>query len=78
MCRLYALGIEISQEKQQGPSEEVKFLGVRWVGGRKEIPQDVLEDLWDLSDPADKKSLRGIIGTLGFWRQHRPGFRILA
>ncbi|KAK4807084.1 hypothetical protein QYF61_018425, partial [Mycteria americana] len=70
-------GVEVPEEKKQGPSQEVTFLGVRWIGGRKTVPAEVLQEIQQLPIPENKKELRAVLGTLGFWRARILGFSII-
>ncbi|NXJ11777.1 POLY protein, partial [Odontophorus gujanensis] len=62
----------------QGPAQEVKFLGVWWVKGAASVPPDTLEKIECGQHPSDVKELQGVLGTLGYWRKHIPGFSIIA
>ncbi|CAM5103890.1 unnamed protein product [Natator depressus] len=75
---LEALNLELPAEKCQGPSQEIKFLGTVWMGGRRSVPNDTVQELNQATSPESKDQLRQILGTLGFWRKHVPGFAIIA
>ncbi|CAM5100355.1 unnamed protein product [Eretmochelys imbricata] len=75
---LEALNLELPAEKCQGPSQEIKFLGTVWMGGRRSVPNDTVQELNQAPSPESKDQLRQILGTLGFWRKHVPGFAIIA
>ncbi|NXO54347.1 POL5 protein, partial [Aramus guarauna] len=76
--KLTALGLDITPSKCQGPSQEVKFLGVWWIKGAVSIPPDTLEEIEQGQNPSNKKELQRVLGTLGYWRKHIPGFSIIA
>ncbi|NWI40403.1 POL5 protein, partial [Picathartes gymnocephalus] len=61
-----------------GPSKEVKFLGTWWVAGQAVIPDETITKLNAISTPQQKKELQQIMDTLGYWRNHVPGFSIIA
>ncbi|NXH81120.1 POL5 protein, partial [Edolisoma coerulescens] len=71
-------GIEVPSAKCQGPSKEVKFLGTWWVTGQAVIPDEIITKLDAIPTPTTKKELQQIMGTLGYWRNHVPGFSIIA
>ena len=76
--RLTALELHIPPSKCQGPAQEVKFLGVWWIKGAASVPPDTLEKIENGQNPASKKELQQVLGTLGYWRKHIPGFSIIA
>ncbi|NXT86249.1 POL5 protein, partial [Zapornia atra] len=78
LSTLTSLGLEIPYAKCQGPSQEVKFLGVWWCGGAIAVPADTLEKIEAGKAPENKKELQQILGTLSYWRKHVPGFSIIA
>ena len=75
---LHEAKIEIPPEKCQGPSKEVKFLGTWWIAGSAAIPPDTLNKIEQSEMPQSKKELQQLMGTLGYWRKHVPGFSIIA
>ncbi|NXA44331.1 TF29 protein, partial [Eudromia elegans] len=70
--------IEVPPGKCQGPSKEVKFLGTWWIAGSAVIPPDTLRKIEELQMPQSRKELQQLMGTLGYWRKHVPGFSIIA
>uniref|UniRef100_K7EZ27 ribonuclease H n=1 Tax=Pelodiscus sinensis TaxID=13735 RepID=K7EZ27_PELSI len=72
------LGLALPPDKCQGPSHEVKFLGAVWMGGRRSVPDDTVQELSQAPSPGDKSQLRQTLGVLGFWRKHVPGFAVIA
>ncbi|KFU87834.1 hypothetical protein M959_04373, partial [Chaetura pelagica] len=70
--------IEIPEEKRQQPSQEAKFLGMKWKGGTWNIPSDTLSYLKEIKMPSNKKELQEILGTLQYWRKHIPDLSIIA
>ncbi|KFU91047.1 hypothetical protein M959_03494, partial [Chaetura pelagica] len=75
---LTGMQIEIPEEKRQRPSQEVKFLGIRWKGGTWNVPSDTLSHLGEIKAPTNKKELQEILGTLQYWRKHIPDLSIIA
>ncbi|NWW73103.1 TF26 protein, partial [Climacteris rufus] len=71
-------GIEVPPNKCQGPSKEVKFFGTWWVSGQAVIPEETMTKLDIINTLANKKELQKIMGCLGYWRNHVPGFSIIA
>lgn len=63
--------------KCQGPSKEVKFLGPWWISGQAVIPEKTITKLDAKPIVTTKKDLQKIMGTLGYWRNHVPGFSIM-
>lgn len=74
---LLELNISVPDFKQQGPSQEATFSGTQWIGGQKTVPESVLIEMQSIQAPPDKKELRPLLGTLGAWKSHTPGFHIL-
>ncbi|KFQ21173.1 hypothetical protein N331_11764, partial [Merops nubicus] len=72
------LQIEIPEEKRQTPSQEVKFLAIRWKGGTWNIPSDTLSYLNQIKIPSNKKELQEISGSLQCWRKHIPDCSVIA
>ncbi|KAF1407180.1 Retrovirus-related Pol polyprotein from transposon 17.6, partial [Spheniscus mendiculus] len=69
--------IKIPPRKCQGSSKEVKFLGTWWIAGNAAIPPDTLRKIEELQMP-QLKELQQLMGTLGYWRKHVPGFSIIS
>ncbi|KFP80994.1 hypothetical protein N311_03699, partial [Apaloderma vittatum] len=76
--KLVALGLDIPPSKCQRPTKEVKFLGVWWIKGAASIPPDTLEQIEQRQNPSSTKELQQILGTLGYWHKHIPGFSPIA
>ncbi|NWH69131.1 TF29 protein, partial [Geococcyx californianus] len=76
--KLESLGLDIPPSKRQDPSGEVKFLGVWWIKGMVTIPSDTLQQIEEGQTPTSRKDLQQLLGTLGYWRKHIPGFSIIA
>ncbi|KAF1669760.1 Transposon Tf2-6 polyprotein, partial [Pygoscelis papua] len=74
--------IEIPPGKCQGPSKEVIFLGTWWIAGNAAIPPDTLRKIEELQMPQllnfIRYELQQLMGTLGYWRKHVPGFSIIS
>ncbi|NXI52812.1 POL5 protein, partial [Chloroceryle aenea] len=60
------------------PSQEVKFLGIWWRGGKTCIPPEALTTLEQITKPESKKELQHVLGLLVFWRKYIPDFSIIA
>ncbi|KFV64175.1 hypothetical protein N307_00621, partial [Dryobates pubescens] len=71
-------GLQVPQDKCQGPSQEIKFLGSWWVAGAVSVPEDALEAIERDQLPNNKRELQQLLGTLGYWRKHIPGFSVIA
>ncbi|XP_026721833.1 uncharacterized protein LOC113489950 [Athene cunicularia] len=65
-------GWKINPTKIQGPSQTVKFLGIHWNCGHREILPKALQKILDFAIPRNKKEAQRFIGLFGFWRQHIP------
>ncbi|GAB0208371.1 pol-like protein ENS-3 [Grus japonensis] len=76
--KLITLGLDIPPSKCQGPAQEVKFLGVWWIKGAASIPPNTLEKIEHGQNPSSVKDLQQVLGTLGYWCKHIPGFSIIA
>ncbi|KFR00517.1 hypothetical protein N306_11885, partial [Opisthocomus hoazin] len=76
--QLTTLGLEIPPSKCQGPSQEVKFLGVWWIKGALSIPPDTLQKIEPGQDPSNVKELQQVLGTLVHWCKNVLGFSITA
>ncbi|KAF1463968.1 Transposon Tf2-9 polyprotein, partial [Spheniscus demersus] len=70
--------IEIPPRKCQEPSKEVKFLRIWCIAGSAVIPPCTLRKIKELQMPQSRKELQLLMGTLGFWRKHVPGFYIIS
>ncbi|NXX72937.1 POL3 protein, partial [Spizella passerina] len=71
-------GLDIPSAKCQGPGQEIKFLGAWWVAGAVAVPADTLEEIEKGQIPGNKRELQKLLGTLGYWRKHIPGFSVIA
>ncbi|NXY51752.1 POLY protein, partial [Ceuthmochares aereus] len=78
ISHLENIGLQIPPEKVQLPSQEVKFLGIWWRGGKTCIPPETLTTLEQVTKPESKKELQHVLGLLVFWRKHIPDFSIIA
>ncbi|KAF1467685.1 Transposon Tf2-9 polyprotein, partial [Megadyptes antipodes antipodes] len=70
--------IEIPPRKCQEPSKEVKFLHIWCIAGSAVIPPCTLRKIKELQMPQSRKELQLLMGTLGYWRKHVPGFDIIS
>ena len=55
-------GWEINPEKIQGPSQAVKFLGIQWHCGHREILPKARQKILDFAVPQNKKEAQRLIG----------------
>lgn len=62
--------LQISSEKIQKPSQEVKFLGIWWKGSMTCIPPDILTSLDQIKLPESRKDIQQDLELLVFWRKH--------
>ncbi|XP_042663842.1 uncharacterized protein LOC122154884 [Tyto alba] len=65
-------GWEINPNKIQEPSQTVKFLGIQWHCGHREILPKARQKILDFAVPQNKNEAQRFIGLFGFWRQHIP------
>ncbi|CAN2391082.1 Reverse transcriptase (RNA-dependent DNA polymerase) [Pristimantis euphronides] len=65
-------GWEINENKVQGPSEVVKFLGIQWNKGHQEIFPKARQKVINFPIPKNKQETQSYIGLFGFWRQYTP------
>lgn len=65
-------GWEINPDKIQGPAQSVKFLGIIWNKGHREILPKAKQKILDFSPPRDKREAQKFVGLFGFWRNHIP------
>ncbi|KFQ15733.1 hypothetical protein N330_08820, partial [Leptosomus discolor] len=72
ISHLEKCGLRIPEGKRQGPSLEVKFLGIWWKGGTVCIPPDTLSNPDQIKTPDNRKELQHALGLLVFWRKHTP------
>ncbi|KGL80367.1 hypothetical protein N309_02278, partial [Tinamus guttatus] len=70
--------MEVPPSKCQSPAQEVKFLGALWLSGAAAVPDDTLTVIEKGCLPQNKKELQQLMGTLGHWRKHVPGFSVIA
>uniref|UniRef100_A0A3Q3VZC5 Reverse transcriptase/retrotransposon-derived protein RNase H-like domain-containing protein n=1 Tax=Mola mola TaxID=94237 RepID=A0A3Q3VZC5_MOLML len=65
-------GWEINPAKIQGPAQTVKFLGIIWNKGEREITEKAKEKIANFPVPHSKTDAQRYIGLFGFWRNHIP------
>ncbi|XP_073421989.1 uncharacterized protein [Dendrobates tinctorius] len=65
-------GWEINEAKIQGPSQTVKFLGIQWNKGHREILPKARQKILNFPVRKTKQETQSYIGLFGFWRQHIP------
>ncbi|RMB99534.1 hypothetical protein DUI87_24271 [Hirundo rustica rustica] len=78
ISHLESLDLQVTSEKIQRPTQEVKFLGIWWKGAMTCIPPDTLTSLDQIKMPESRKDLQQALGLLVFWRKHIPDFSIIA
>uniref|UniRef100_A0A096MDA7 ribonuclease H n=1 Tax=Poecilia formosa TaxID=48698 RepID=A0A096MDA7_POEFO len=66
-----AHGWEINPAKVQGPSQ-LKFLGIMWNKGEREIVQKARDKIIAFAVPHTKKDVQKFICLFGYWRNHIP------
>ncbi|RMB89732.1 hypothetical protein DUI87_33929 [Hirundo rustica rustica] len=71
---LLEAGFAIKKSKVKGPARKIKFLGVKWQDGRRQIPTDVINKITAMSTPTNKKETQAFLGAIGFWRMHIPEY----
>ncbi|XP_063315794.1 uncharacterized protein LOC134615238 [Pelobates fuscus] len=72
MEHMKSKGWEINPSKIQGPAQTVKFLGIQWNKGHREILPKAKQKVLEFQTPKSKKQAQSFIGLFGFWRQHIP------
>lgn len=65
-------GWEINPAKVQGPSQQVKFLGICWNQGEREITEEARNKIQAFAVPHNQRDVQQFIGMFGYWRQHIP------
>ncbi|KAJ0050396.1 hypothetical protein NL108_018535 [Boleophthalmus pectinirostris] len=65
-------GWEINPTKVQGPAQRVKFLGIIWNKGEREITEKARNKIQNFATPKTQTDVQKFIGLFGFWRQHIP------
>lgn len=65
-------GWEINLARIQGPAQSVKFLGIFWNRGLREILPKVKQKILDFVIPSNKNEAQKFIGLFGYWRAHIP------
>ncbi|KAK4805199.1 hypothetical protein QYF61_002441 [Mycteria americana] len=75
---LLKAGFAIKQSKVKGPAQEIQFLGIKWPGGRRQIPVGVTNKVTAMSPPTSKKETPAFLGVVGFWRMHIPNYSLIA
>lgn len=74
---LQQAGWTLNPDKIQGPSQQVKFLGVLWSSVGPSIPDKVMDILTHIEEPKTKQQAQHIIGLFGYWKNHIPYLQIL-
>ncbi|XP_078515071.1 uncharacterized protein LOC144773858 [Lissotriton helveticus] len=72
VAHLQSRGWEINPGKLQGPAQSVKFLGINWHEGNREVIPQVKQKIAEFAVPKNRKEAQRFIGLFGFWRQHIP------
>lgn len=66
-------GWAVNPKKIQGPSQEVKYLGIVWSHGVQQVPEATWQSLAEWEAPTDKRGMQCFLGAVGFWRPYLPG-----
>ncbi|GAB0205165.1 hypothetical protein GRJ2_002982100 [Grus japonensis] len=74
---LLQAGFAIKRRKVKGPAQEIRFLGIRWHDGRRQIPMDIISKIAAMSPPTNKKETQAFLGVVGFWRMHIPNYSLI-
>lgn len=72
VSHMKSFGWEINPAKIQGPTQTVKFLGILWNKGRREVTEKAKEKILSFPVPHSKTDAQKYIGLFGFWRHHIP------
>lgn len=75
---LIKAGLGVPASKCQGPGQEIKFLGTWWIAGAIAVPEDTMSNTKKGQTPRNKTELQQLLGTLGYWKKHIPGFSVIA
>lgn len=75
--KLQNAGWTINPDEIQGPSTNVKFLGIEWSATGPKIPQTIINKIQALEAPKNKKEAQHVIGMFGYWRHHVPYLQII-
>ncbi|GAB0209006.1 hypothetical protein GRJ2_003366300 [Grus japonensis] len=73
---LLQAGFAIKRSKENGPAQEIQFLGIRWHDGGRQIPMDIINKIAAMSPPTNKKETQAFLGIVGFWRMHIPNYSL--
>ncbi len=65
-------GWEINPDKIQGSAQTVKFLGIQWNKGEREIVPKAKQKIMEFATPQTKIDVQKFIGLFGYWRHHIP------
>uniref|UniRef100_M3Z4H7 Reverse transcriptase domain-containing protein n=1 Tax=Mustela putorius furo TaxID=9669 RepID=M3Z4H7_MUSPF len=65
-------GWTINMDKVQGPSHQVKFLGIIWTTEGPSIPDSVINIINNIPEPTNKTEAQHLLGLFGYWRKHIP------
>lgn len=77
IVHLQTWGWTINRDKKNGPSKQVKFLGIHWTTEGPQIPEQIIDKLKSLKVPENKQEVQHIIGLFGYWRMHIPYLQLL-
>ena len=50
----------------------VKYLGIQWAKGHREILPKAKQNIMEFKTPQKKRETQKFVGLLGFWRQYIP------
>ncbi|KQK85533.1 hypothetical protein AAES_39441 [Amazona aestiva] len=74
---LLKAGFAINWSKVKGPAQEIQLLGIKWQGGRHQIPTVVINKITAMSPPTNKKETQAFLDVVGFWRMHIPNYSLI-
>ena len=72
MAHMRNHGWKINPDKVQGPAQRVKFLGICWNKGEREITDKAKNKILAFAVPHSQQDVQKFIGLFGYWRQHIP------
>ena len=70
-------GLDVPSSKCQGPGQEITFLGAWWIAGAVAVRADTRSAIEKGQTAGNKTELQQLLGTLGYWRKHIPGFSLI-
>ncbi|KFO84927.1 hypothetical protein N320_08116, partial [Buceros rhinoceros silvestris] len=71
---LVEAGFTIMRSDVKGPAREVTFLGMKFQGGRRRIPVDVVNEIMAVPPPSSEEEVEAFLGLVGSWQTHIPNY----